>query len=116
MSKFAGIAMAIGIAVAGVAQAQSLGQIAARTGLSPDDFALLSAASESLYVAQTPRVGASQSWKSDKTGSSGTTRVTEVKDNCVRLEHSVTPAGAAPRVVRGHRCKSADGRWLMQAE
>ncbi|WP_170334085.1 hypothetical protein [Ruegeria arenilitoris] len=97
-----------------VAQAKSLSRIIAEMGLSPADFEVLNAASNSLLTTGTPSVGQERSWVNDQTGSKGTIRVRDIRDNCVHLQHFIQPEGAdKTREIRTRRCKDASGNWIL---
>ncbi len=101
------------LAVAAV-QAKPLSRIIAEMGLSPQDFEVLSEASNSLLSSGAPTVGQERAWTNDATGSKGTVRISAVQGDCVSLLHSVEPGGDEPsRQARTRRCKDANGNWLL---
>lgn len=98
----------------GTAHSQSISRIIADLGLSPADFEILSATSNSLLSGGVPSVGQERSWVNDATGSKGTVRVNGVQGNCVRFQHFIQPEGAdQTREIRTRRCKDANGNWLL---
>ncbi len=110
------LVLACGIAGSGVA-AKSLGRIASDTGLSPEDFTILEQTGATLYQGATPQKGAKANWSNAKSGSTGVAEITEVSGNCVRLAHVATTGSTGQTVrINTHRCKSANGEWLLQAE
>ena len=118
MRTLLSITLAVTCALAApMASAKSLGQIAAGTGLSPADFTMMGAATESLYVTTAPKTGTETTWDNAATGASGVVKIVDVTGNCVQLEHLVKPGATAPtRKIDTRRCKSADGTWLLQAD
>lgn len=99
---------------AAAVQAKSLSRIIAEMGLSPADFNVLSAASDAMLAGSIPRVGEESVWVNDETGSKGTIRVRDVRDNCVHLQHFIQPEGAEQsREVRTRRCRDAGGNWIL---
>jgi surface antigen len=97
-----------------IAQAQTISRIIADMGLSPADFEILSATSAAMLADGTPRVGEESTWVNDDTGSKGTVRVRDVRDNCVHLQHFIQPEGAdQTREVRTRRCRDAGGNWIL---
>ncbi|WP_170517775.1 hypothetical protein [Ruegeria atlantica] len=95
-------------------QAQTISRIIADMGLSPADFEILSATSDAMLAGGVPRVGAESNWVNDETGSKGTIRVRDVRDNCVHLQHFIRPEGAdQTREVRTRRCRDAGGKWIL---
>ncbi len=95
-------------------QAKSISRIIAEMGLSPEDFQVLSDMSDALLKSGTPSVGKERSWINETSGSKGTIRVRDVRENCVHLQHFVQPAGAdASREIRTRRCRDANGNWIL---
>ncbi|MES0825928.1 hypothetical protein [Ruegeria sp. SCP11] len=95
-------------------EAKSISRIIAEMGLSPADFEVLSATSAAMLAGSTPRVGEESTWVNDATGSKGTIRVRDVRDNCVHLQHFIQPEGAEQsREVRTRRCRDAGGNWIL---
>jgi surface antigen len=95
--------------------AQTLSRILAKSGLTQEDFNLMSTAAGSLYETVTPKVGQSADWKNKETGSFGTVKLTTYKDNCVYLLHKTNPKGQDKVTeIRNRFCKSADGTWVQQ--
>lgn len=111
--SFAVVVLSVaGFAIA--AQAKPISRIIAEMGLSPADFEVLNAASDSLFASGVPSNGAERSWVNEDTGSKGTIRVNGVDGNCVRLQHFIQPEGGdQTREVRTRRCKDAEGNWVL---
>ncbi|MCA0927795.1 hypothetical protein [Ruegeria profundi] len=102
------------LATASTGQAKPLSRIIAEMGLTPADFNVLNAASTAMLSGSTPQVGEERVWTNDETGSKGTIRVRDVRDNCVHLQHIIQPEGAdQPREVRTRRCRDASGNWIL---
>ncbi|MGI9368601.1 MAG: hypothetical protein ACR2O2_07155 [Ruegeria sp.] len=96
------------------AQAKSISRIIAEMGLSPEDFQVVSDASDALLKSGTPSVGKERAWSNESTGSKGTVRIRDVRQNCAHLQHFVQPAGAdASREIRTRRCRDANGNWIL---
>lgn len=112
----AALVLALGFGVSD-ATARSLSAIVADTGLSPEDFTMLEQSGATLYQGATPQKGAKANWSNAKSGSTGVVEITEVSGNCVRLAH-VTTIGSTGQTVRldTHRCKSANGDWLLMPD
>ncbi len=107
------VALAL-LAAAPMAQAKSISRIIAEMGLSPADFEVLNATSNALLKSGTPNVGKERSWVNEDTGSKGTVRVRDVRDNCVHLQNFVQPAGEdTAREIRTRRCRDANGNWIL---
>ncbi len=105
-------AVIIGLSVA--AQAKPLSRIIAESGLSPDDFTLLTAAADGLFQGSTPQVGSEATWASTETDAKGTVTVRDVRGNCVHLQHLIEPANTDQiREVRTRRCRDAGGNWIL---
>ncbi|WP_420586390.1 hypothetical protein [Ruegeria sp.] len=97
-----------------VAQAKPISRIIAEMGLTPADFEVVNAASDAMLSGAMPRVGEESTWVNDETGSKGTIRVRDVRDNCVHLQHFIQPEGAdQTREVRTRRCRDANGNWIL---
>jgi len=95
-------------------QAQSLSRIIADMGLTPEDFQIVNATSDAMLAGKTPRVGDESSWVNEESGSKGTVRVRDVRDNCVHLQHFIQPEGAdQTREIRTRRCRDANGNWVL---
>jgi len=95
-------------------QAQSISRIIADMGLSPADFEVLNATSAAMLASGSPRVGEESTWVNDATGSRGTIRIRDVRDNCVHLQHFIQAAGATnSREIRTRRCRDANGNWIL---
>ncbi|WP_281973828.1 hypothetical protein [Ruegeria faecimaris] len=104
--------LVLSIGVAG--SAKPLSRIIAESGLSPDDFTLLSATTDTMLGSGLPQVGAESEWISTKTGAKGTVRVREVRDNCVHLQHFIRPPSSEQtREIRTRRCQDANGNWIF---
>lgn len=102
------------VAMSGVTAAKSLSRIIAETGLSPADFEVLSASSTALLSTGTPAVGQEEAWQNAETGSKGTIRVFEARDNCVGLQHFIQPNGGDEiREIRTRRCQDGNGNWVL---
>lgn len=105
-------ALAIGLGCA--AQAKPLSRIISEMGLSPADFEVVNAVANQLLSGGTPSVGQEESWLNEDTGSKGTIRVRDVRDNCVHLQHFIQPEGQeTTREVRTRRCRDASGNWIL---
>ncbi len=107
----------VAIAVIGATtavQSKPLSRIIAEMGLSPADFNVLNAASDAMLSGSVPQVGEESTWTNDETGSKGTIRVRDVRDNCVHLQHFIQPEGVdQTREVRTRRCRDASGNWIL---
>jgi len=94
--------------------AKPLSRIIRDIGLTPDDFTMLSAAGQSLYVTSTPRPGKVVTWSNPESKSHGTAKLAAMRDNCAYLQHFVFPKGAEKsREIRTRWCRNADGKWLL---
>ncbi|WP_170604639.1 hypothetical protein [Ruegeria arenilitoris] len=116
MKAFSSIALAaaVTLGLGGVVLAKPLSRIISETGLSPEDFEVLSATSDSMLASGTPRAGKEREWINESTGSKGTIRVLEVRDNCASLQHFIRPAGVSQtRQIRTRRCRDANGNWIL---
>ena len=95
--------------------AKPLGKIIREIGLTPDDFTMLSAAGESLYMTGTPRPGKVVSWANPTSKSHGTARLAAMRDNCAFVQHFAFPKGAdKPKEIRTRVCRNAQGTWQLQ--
>lgn len=104
--------MAIG---AGGLAAKPLGKIIREIGLTPDDFEMLSASGQSLYMTETPRPGRVVSWSNPTSKSRGTARLAAMRDNCAYVQHFVFPKGAQKsKEIRIRVCRNAQGKWQLQ--
>ncbi len=91
-----------------------ISRIISEMGLSPADFQIVNATADAMLKGGTPQVGAESSWSSNDTGSKGTIRVRDVRDNCVHLQHFIQAGGSDnTREVRTRRCRDAEGNWLL---
>ncbi len=107
------LAVALTGAGAGI-RAQSLSRIIARTGLTPDDFAMMNAVARGLYDTSAPRPGKTVTWSNADSGSHGTVKLAAMRKNCAYLQHFVyAKAVRSPREIRIHLCRQANGKWLM---
>ncbi|WP_367647385.1 hypothetical protein [Ruegeria arenilitoris] len=98
----------------GAVDAKPLSRIIAEMGLSPEDYQVLDATTSSMLAGGTPSVGQERNWVNEKTGTKGTVRIRDVKDNCVHFQHFVQPSGAAPNPeIRTRQCKDASGNWIL---
>lgn len=103
----------VGIVNGQQADAKSLSQMIADTGLSPEDFNLMSAATDALLAKGTPKTGQQQSWSNADTKSKGVVRVQGLRNNCVYLQHQTYPKGRAkPFELRNRLCKDKSGNWV----
>lgn len=94
--------------------AKPLSRIIAESGLSPDDFTLLTATTDALFDGGTPQVGTEAAWKSTQTDAKGTVTVHEVQGNCVGLLHLIEPPNTDQiREIRTRRCRDANGNWIL---
>ncbi|MFT4960550.1 MAG: hypothetical protein ACI92Z_001634 [Paracoccaceae bacterium] len=95
--------------------AKSMAKILSDSGLSPEDFAIMTAQGATLFVTVTPRKGATTQWQNDATHSYGVVQLVAVQANCVLLRHLVHPNGAQKaREIRTRRCETSDGNWILQ--
>ncbi|WP_170561075.1 hypothetical protein [Ruegeria atlantica] len=107
-------ATAIFIGAVSLAQAKPLSRIIAEMGLSPEDYSVVNDTTNAMLADGTPQVGTERTWSNSDTGSKGTVRVREVRDNCVHLQHFIVPAGAdQSREVRTRNCRDASGNWIL---
>lgn len=102
------------LGAATVVQAKPISRIIAEMGLTPADFEVVNIAADAMLAGGTPRVGEESTWVNDATGSKGTIRVRDVRDNCVHLQHFIQPEGSdQTREVRTRRCRDAGGNWIL---
>ncbi|SLN72566.1 hypothetical protein [Ruegeria meonggei] len=102
------------LGAAAAVQAKPLSRIIAEMGLSPEDFSVVNATADAMLASGTPQVGTESTWMNETTGSKGTIRVRDVRDNCVHLQHFIQPEGAEQtREVRTRRCRDAGGNWIL---
>jgi hypothetical protein len=95
--------------------AKPIAKILSQSGLSPEDFVIMTEQSATLYQTGTPRKGASTKWQNDDTRSYGVVDLVLVQANCVYLRHFVHPKGVKQaREIRMRRCKTDDGTWILQ--
>ena len=88
-------------------------------GLSREDLSSMEEASKSLYAAATPKVGATASWKGEKTGNSGTVKLVQVYQYqgmpCRKLEHTIKVKDeSGTRNFEADRCQVAGGEWKLR--
>jgi hypothetical protein len=96
------------------ASAQTLSRMIADTGLTPDDFTILSDTARRLYDMPNPQPGPAVSWTNPESGSQGTVRLAAMRDGCAYLLHVVQAAGgSAPREIKLRRCRDANGKWVL---
>lgn len=108
--------VAVSLGLTGGVSAQSLSRMIAETGLTPQDFDILSDTARGLYETSTPVAGRTASWSNPESGSKGQVRLTAVEGNCVDIQHLVrAKAATKDREIRSRRCKDASGKWLMSA-
>lgn len=104
-----------GVNGGGTATAQTISRIIADTGLSPDDFSLMSEAGRQLYDVAAPRVGREKTWSNPDTGSHGVAHLAALQQGCASLQNVFYPKGAAQgREFRTRFCKTAEGKWVLQ--
>ncbi|MDU9005065.1 hypothetical protein [Sedimentitalea todarodis] len=116
MRKIVKLIVAISIAMAAPVggMAKPLSMILADSGLSPQDFDLLSATEKQLYTPTVKPTGTELSWSNPETGARGEVKLAAVRGDCVFVEHFVYPKGATePIELKPQMCKAADGRWLL---
>ncbi|WP_170426747.1 hypothetical protein [Ruegeria arenilitoris] len=107
-------AAAILVGAGSLAQAKPISRIIAEMGLTPEDFSVVNATTTEILAGGMPQVGTERNWSNADTGSKGTVRVREVRDNCVHFQHFIQPAGAEqPREVRTRNCRDASGNWVL---
>lgn len=95
--------------------AKSLAKIMSDSGLSPEDFTIMTEQAATLYSTGSPRKGATTDWKNDASLSYGTVELVAMQQNCALLRHMVHPKGAQKaREIRTRRCKTSDGKWILQ--
>ncbi|MBV1895427.1 MAG: hypothetical protein KUG70_03140 [Rhodobacteraceae bacterium] len=95
--------------------AKSISKILSDSGLSPDDFEIMTQQAATLYSNVTPRKGATVQWKNDATRSYGLAELVSVQANCVQLRHLVHPKGIqTAREIRTRRCKTSGGDWILE--
>jgi hypothetical protein len=100
---------------AGGLAAKPLGKIIREIGLTPDDFAMLTAAGDSLYMTASPRPGKVVSWSNPESKSHGTAKLAAMRDNCAFVQHFAFPKGAdKPKEIRTRVCRNASGKWQLQ--
>jgi len=97
-----------------MAQAKTISRIIAESGLSPEDFDVMTATSEDLLSRDAPQIGREAEWINQDTGSRGTVRIGDVGQNCVTLLHFLRPAGATEtRRISTRRCQDESGKWVL---
>ncbi len=103
------------IVCAGTAvHAKPLSRIIAEMGLSPADFNVVNATADSMLANGAPSVGTERNWSNQDSGSKGTIRVRDVRDNCVHFQHFIQPEGKdQTQEVRTRRCQDASGAWIL---
>lgn len=107
-------ALTLTFCLAPFADAQSLGKIARKSGLSPEDFRIMGATARGLYDVPSPPVGRIVSWTNAESGSHGRVRLAAIRKNCAFIQHFVHPKGAQKSTeLRVQWCKDASGTWLM---
>jgi len=95
--------------------AKPLSRIIRDIGLTPGDFAMLTASGEALYATASPRPGKVVSWSNPDSKSHGTAKLAAMRGNCAFVQHFVFPKAAEkPREIRTQVCQNADGKWVMQ--
>lgn len=108
------VALAIVMSAPVGVMAKPLSKILADSGLSPQDFDLLTATEKELYIPTVKSAGTKLSWSNPESGARGEVRLAAVRGDCVFIEHLVYPKGGTePIVLRPEMCKAADGRWLL---
>jgi hypothetical protein len=112
--------VAVVVALAGPAAAQSVARDLNAWGMGGAEWAQLQAAGESLYAHAAPVEGAAASW-SAPSGAAGTATAEAVGPradgtDCVTLRHDVKlPRLEAPETFRERRCRIG-GKWVISAE
>jgi hypothetical protein len=95
--------------------AKPISKILSESGLSPEDFVIMTEQSATLYETGTPSWGSTTQWQNDDTRSYGVVELVEVQGNCVILRHFVHPKGVQKvRQIRMRRCKADNGNWILQ--
>lgn len=107
-------ALAIALAAPVGVMAKPLSKILADSGLSPQDFELLTATEKELYTPTVKPTGTKLDWSNPETGARGEVTLAAVRGNCVFIEHAIYPTDATkPVELKPQMCKAADGRWLL---
>lgn len=108
------LAAVVSLGLGGIAQAKPLSRIIAEMGLTPEDFEVVNATADQMLASGSISAGEESSWVNEATGSKGTIRVRDIRDNCVHLQHFILPEGSdQSREVRTRRCRDADGNWIL---
>lgn len=95
--------------------AKPISKILSESGLTPEDFTIMSEQTATLYTNVAPRKGATIQWKNDVSRSYGLAELVSVQANCVYLRHLVHPKGIqTAREIRMRRCKTSDGAWILE--
>jgi hypothetical protein len=109
------IAIIGALAFGAAAQAQTISRIIANTGLSPEDFTIMSEAARGLYDVPSPQVGRQKSWSNPDSKSHGTVVLEAMKGGCAEIRHMAYPKAAEQSVeIRNRLCPTAEGGWQMQ--
>lgn len=101
-------------ALIGPVDAKPLSRIIAETGLSPEDFSMMSEASSQLVVNGQPVVGRRVSWSNPDSGSKGSVRLQAMRGECGYVQHITYPGGGdRPFEIRARLCRDANGDWIL---
>jgi len=100
-----------------IAYSETLARRLSKSGIKPEDVTLMQENASLLYTAQTKSIGDVREWTNPKTGTTGTVRIADLKDNCVQLSHQVLMV-RPQKEVRSTvwRCLTASGDWQLTAE
>jgi len=107
------LAAALSVSAA-IVDAQSMSKMIRDTGLTQEDFNLMTQTGAALYETGAPQVGPVRTWSNPDTGARGDVRLDAAKDGCVVIHHRFEPGNDRPaRQLRTRRCKDAGGTWIL---
>jgi hypothetical protein len=95
------------------ADAQTLGRMIQRTGLSQQDVNIMTSAGSALYASGNARVGDDAIWSNPNTGAFGMAEVLAIEENCVRMAYRFqTQRRPMTQTITIRRCLVGE-RWLL---
>ena len=83
------MALAIAMAAPVGGMAKPLSKILADSGLSPQDFDLITSTEKELYTPTVKATGTKLAWSNPKTGARGEVKLAAVRGECVFIEHFI---------------------------
>ncbi|WP_146345853.1 hypothetical protein [Falsiphaeobacter marinintestinus] len=115
MKRFVVMLLAVIAIGAGAAQAQGVARIVGKTGLSPEDLAIMSENARKLYDVAAPQVGKSTDWTNPDSNAYGTTTLIGMADGCATIQQIAHPKGQDQALdIRSRVCRNAEGKWILQ--